>query len=116
MGYTTWFEGGLTPNKPFKKEFVNYINAFSKKRHEPRDVEIIKRSDPDWAKHCLDGNLGHAECIMLEVLMRKLLTVVLLKVTPAQDIGAIGALMKKLELLNGMIQKNFTITLNGSSF
>ena len=58
MGYTTWFEGGLTPNKPFKKEFVNYINAFSEKRHEPRDVEIIKRSDPDWAKHCLDGNLG----------------------------------------------------------
>ena len=46
MGYTTWFEGGLTPNKPFKKEFVNYINAFSEKRHEPRDVEIIKRSDP----------------------------------------------------------------------
>ena len=58
MGYTTWFEGELTPNKPFKKEFVNYINAFSAKRHEPRDVEIIKRSDPDWAKHCLDGNLG----------------------------------------------------------
>ena len=58
MGYTTWFEGELTPNKPFKKEFVNYINAFSKKRHEPRDVEIIKHSDPDWAKHCLDGNLG----------------------------------------------------------
>lgn len=58
MGYTTWFEGGLTPNKPFKKEFVNYINAFSEKWHEPRDVEIIKRSDPDWAKHCLDGNLG----------------------------------------------------------
>ena len=58
MGYTTWFEGGLTPNKPFKKEFINYINAFSEKRHEPRDVEIIKRSDPDWAKHCLDGNLG----------------------------------------------------------
>ena len=58
MGYTTWFEGGLTPNKPFKKEFVNYINDFSEKRHEPRDVEIIKRSDPDWAKHCLDGNLG----------------------------------------------------------
>ena len=58
MGYTTWFEGGLTPNKPFKKEFINYINAFSEKWHEPRDVEIIKRSDPDWAKHCLDGNLG----------------------------------------------------------
>ena len=58
MGYTTWFEGELTPNKPFKKEFINYINAFSEKRHEPRDVEIIKRSDPDWAKHCLDGNLG----------------------------------------------------------
>ena len=58
MGYTTWFEGGLTPNKPFKKEFVNYINDFSEKRHEPKDVEIIKRSDPDWAKHCLDGNLG----------------------------------------------------------
>lgn len=58
MGYTTWFEGELTPNKPFKKEFINYINAFSGKRHEPRDVEIIKRSDPDWAKHCLDGNLG----------------------------------------------------------
>ena len=58
MGYTTWFEGGLTPNKPFKKEFINYINDFSEKRHEPRDVEIIKRSDPDWAKHCLDGNLG----------------------------------------------------------
>lgn len=58
MGYTTWFEGGFTPNKPFKKEFINYINAFSEKRHEPRDVEIIKRSDPDWSKHCLDGNLG----------------------------------------------------------
>ena len=58
MGYTTWFEGELTPNKPFKKEFINYINAFSEKWHEPRDVEIIKRSDPDWAKHCLDGNLG----------------------------------------------------------
>ena len=58
MGYTTWFDGELTPNKPFKKEFVNYVNAFSEKRHEPRDVEIIKRSDPDWAKHCLDGNLG----------------------------------------------------------
>ena len=58
MGYTTWFEGGLTPNKPFKKEFVNYINAFSEKWHEPEDVEIIKRFDPDWAKHCLDGNLG----------------------------------------------------------
>ena len=58
MGYTTWFEGELAPNKPFKKEFINYINAFSEKRHEPRDVEIIKHSDPDWAKHCLDGNLG----------------------------------------------------------
>ena len=58
MGYTTWFEGELTPNKPFKKKFINYINAFSEKWHEPRDVEIIKRSDPDWAKHCLDGNLG----------------------------------------------------------
>ena len=58
MGYTTWFEGERTPNKPFKKEFINYIKAFSEKWHEPRDVEIIKRSDPDWAKHCLDGNLG----------------------------------------------------------
>lgn len=58
MGYSTWFDGELTPNKPFKKEFINYINAFSEKLHEPRDVEIIKRSDPDWTKHCLDGNLG----------------------------------------------------------
>ena len=58
MGYTTWFTGELIPDKPFKKEFINYINAFSEKRHEPRDVEIIKRSDHDWAKHCLDGNLG----------------------------------------------------------
>ena len=35
MGYTTWFTGELIPDKPFKKEFVNYINAFSEKRHEP---------------------------------------------------------------------------------
>ena len=58
MGYNTYFEGELTPNKPFDKDFVKYINAFSSKRHEPRDVELIKKADPLWYKNCLFGNIG----------------------------------------------------------
>ena len=58
MGYTTYFKGGLTPNKPLDDDLKNYINHFCNIRHMKRDVDLIKKLDPEWEKHCYNGSLG----------------------------------------------------------
>ena len=62
MGYTTEFYGELTFNKPISKELKTYINEFSMRRHMIRDINIIKRMDPDWKQHCFNGDLGKEGC------------------------------------------------------
>lgn len=58
MGYTTDFSGSFRTNKPVTDEFRDYINKFSHTRRMMRDVAVIKEMDPNWADHCLNGNLG----------------------------------------------------------
>lgn len=58
MGYTTWFNGTLQFNKPITEELKNYINSFARTRHMKRNVDKIKRIDPQWESKCFDGNLG----------------------------------------------------------
>ena len=133
MGYTTWFTGELIPDKPFSKKFIKFINDFSETRHEPRDIENLKAKDVNWAQNCLEGNMGPYGLYYVgpENACRGIIDfesiIDLNSYTPEElaeirkngqlpDIGAIGTLMKKLEWLNGMIQKNFTTTSNGLSF
>jgi hypothetical protein len=59
MGYTTWFSGSFSFNKPVEKELVEYINRFSTTRRMPRDNEKIKEIYPDWEKLCFFGKLGN---------------------------------------------------------
>lgn len=58
MGYTTEFEGHFDIKPAPSPEIAEYVNRFSQTRHMKRDVEAVKRLDPDWEKHCLDGDLG----------------------------------------------------------
>lgn len=50
--------GSLKFNKPPTKELVDYIRLFGNIRHMIRNVEKIKRIDPNWEQHCFNGNLG----------------------------------------------------------
>lgn len=59
MGYTTWFNGSLTFNKPVTEELKTYINQFSNVRHMKRDVDKIKELYPNWIDNCYKGNLGY---------------------------------------------------------
>lgn len=59
MGYTTWFNGSLTFNKPVTEELKNYVNKFSNVRHMKRDVEKLKEIYPNWIDNCYKGNLGN---------------------------------------------------------
>ena len=58
MGYTTEFQGSLSFNKELEPTMRDYIDRFTAVRHMDRSNEIIKEMDPDWEKHCLNGNLG----------------------------------------------------------
>lgn len=58
MGYTTDFDGGFELSPNATDEFVEYINNFSTVRHMPRDIEVLKEADPDWASHCFHTDLG----------------------------------------------------------
>lgn len=58
MGYTTWFNGSLTFNKPVTEELKNYVNKFSNVRHMKRDIGKLKEVHPNWMDECYKGNLG----------------------------------------------------------
>lgn len=58
MGYCTWFDGEMEFDNPISNELINYINKFSETRRMKRDIKLIKLNDPDWEKHCFNGNLG----------------------------------------------------------
>lgn len=58
MGYNTDFYGRFELNKPLTEELANYLTAFSKNRHYRISEDLIKELDPDWEKHCFNGDLG----------------------------------------------------------
>lgn len=58
MGYSTFFNGSLSFNKPVTEELKNYINKFSRVRHMERNNDKIKTTFPDWKDKCYKGNLG----------------------------------------------------------
>lgn len=58
MGYSTDFYGSFKFNRPVDDLMKEYINAFSYTRRMARDVEVIKRDDPNWREHTLNGDLG----------------------------------------------------------
>lgn len=58
MGYTTWFDGSLSFNKPVEDWLVDYINKFSATRRMKRDPEKIKELFPNWKELCFNGELG----------------------------------------------------------
>jgi hypothetical protein len=58
MGYTTYFSGEFTFNKPVTEELKTYINKFSDTRRMMRDNSRIKKIYPDWRELCFNGDLG----------------------------------------------------------
>lgn len=58
MGYTTYFEGSFSIDRPVEKELADYINRFSKVRHMIRDNKLIKENYPNWKEFSYKGNLG----------------------------------------------------------
>jgi len=58
MGYTTYFNGSLSFNKPVTEQLKEYINRFSYTRRMPRDNEKIKEIYPNWRELCFFGELG----------------------------------------------------------
>ena len=58
MGYSTIFKGVFKFNKPPSDYMKNYINSFSKSRRVKRDVNLIKKEDPEREKYSFKGNLG----------------------------------------------------------
>lgn len=58
MGYTTYFSGGFSFNKPCDPFLKEYLNAFAEVSHMKRDVNEIRTLDPQWNEHCFRGNLG----------------------------------------------------------
>lgn len=59
MGYSTEFFGKFETDRVMDESFINYINAFSARRHMKRDLEEIKKIYPhDWAQQCFNGDLG----------------------------------------------------------
>ena len=58
MGYTTEFKGVFKFNHPPSEYMKKYINSFSTSRRVKRNVELIKKEDPEWEKHCFKGELG----------------------------------------------------------
>ena len=60
MGYTTYFSGEFTFNKPVTDELKTYINKFSDTRRMARDNDIIKALYPNWQELCFNGELGRS--------------------------------------------------------
>ena len=58
MGYQTDFAGKFKINEPITKEFMKYINRFSKTRRMMRDNEMLKMIYPNWKDFCFNGELG----------------------------------------------------------
>ena len=58
MGYTTFFKGSFKFNEKVIPELVKFINNYSQSRHFLFNNDLIKKYDPDWEKHCFNGNLG----------------------------------------------------------
>lgn len=58
MGYTTYFSGEFTFNKPVTEELKTYINKFSDTRRMMRDNNKIKELFPNWKELCFNGDLG----------------------------------------------------------
>lgn len=59
MGYTTYFTGAFTFNKPVTEELKTYINKFSETRRLCRDNDKIKELFPNWKDLCFNGQLGN---------------------------------------------------------
>ena len=58
MGYTTYFDGSLSFNKPVEVWLVEYINKFNLTRRMKRNPEKIKEVFPNWEELCFNGTLG----------------------------------------------------------
>lgn len=58
MGYTTEFKGRFKFSKPVSPELADFINKFAESRHVTRDINAYKKSRPDWASRCFNGNPG----------------------------------------------------------
>lgn len=58
MGYTTYFNGAFTFNKPVTDELKTYINKFCDTRRMLRDNDKIKELFPNWEELCFNGKLG----------------------------------------------------------
>ena len=58
MGYTTYFSGEFTFNKPVTEELKTFINKFSDTRRMIRDNSKIKELYPNWRELCFNGDLG----------------------------------------------------------
>ena len=58
MGYTTYFSGEFTFNKPVTEELKTFINKFSDTRRMIRDNSKIKEIFPNWRELCFNGDLG----------------------------------------------------------
>lgn len=58
MGYSTWFDGSFSFNKPIVDGLKWYINEFSRIRHMNRDNEKIKQNFKDWEENCFLKDLG----------------------------------------------------------
>lgn len=58
MGYTTDFNGAFEITGVMSREFVEFINRFSRTRRMKRSSEKIKEIFPNWKEFCFNGELG----------------------------------------------------------
>lgn len=58
MGYTTEFSGEFRFDKDIDPALAKYLNDFAKTRHMRLNVDEVKKDDPEWAKHCFNGEMG----------------------------------------------------------
>lgn len=58
MGYTTEFKGRFEFDRPVDPDLANFLNKFAEYRHVTRNVELYKKSRPDWESRCFNGDPG----------------------------------------------------------
>lgn len=58
MGYNTDFSGAFKVEPPLSNEMFEFLTGFAETRRMARDVDTIKKIDPEWEKHCFFGELG----------------------------------------------------------
>lgn len=58
MGCTTLFRGKFEITPAMAPDHVRYIQRFADTRHHKYNQTTVAKRDPDWEKHCYEGQFG----------------------------------------------------------